>query len=296
MQPLNSLPHRAKSGIDRRRRAIVGALGAGVTALAGGATWAKDVRAIYSLGVFPFLPAVKIGERFAPAALDLGGALGAQIQLRTKDTTAAYSAELVAGTYEIVLVPPFLYVSGHDRQGYRALAQVDRKIRAVLVGREHLAGRRLADLRGETIAIVPLTAAAELLQAALLDEGLADGDGPLIQPHQTKVACLHAVTAGDAAGCAISSVLGQEPRALRKLDLVQIWESRPIGDLVLAVHPRVPAGDAERLRRHVIGWSDTREGQTILRGLSWPRVLGVDDSDFAGVRAISSRLHAGGSG
>lgn len=271
-------------------------MGASATAMAGGVTWAKDARPIYSLGVFPFLPALKLGERFAPAALDLGAALDAQIQLRTKDTAAAYAAQLVAGTYDIVLVPPLLYVDGHERQEYRALAQADRKIRAVLVGRKDLSGRRLADLRGKTIAIVPLTGAAQLLQVALLDEGLANSDGPLIQPYQTKTACLQAVTSGDAAGCVIPSILGHEPRAIRKLDLAQIWESQPIGGLVLAVHPRVPPGDAERLRRRVLGWGDTRQGQAILRGLSWPGVLGVEDGDFDSVRTIWSRLHAGGSG
>jgi phosphonate transport system substrate-binding protein len=296
MPPPNPLPPRTRTGVDRGRRVVVRGLGAGMTTLAGGVVWAGEARPIYSLGVFPFLPALQIGERFAPAALDLGDALDAQIQLRTKDTVADYAAQLAAGTYDIVLVHPFLYLDGHDQQGYRALARADRQVRAVLVGRRHLPARRLTDLRGATIAIVPRTAVAELLRAALLEEGLASGADLRLQPHQTRMACLQAVASGDAVGCVIPSTLSDELPALARLDLVQVWQSGPIGCAVMAVHPRVPAEVAERLRQRMIGWSDTPQGQAILRGLSWPRVLDVADGDFDAVRSIRARLQAGGSG
>lgn len=286
------LPRRSRHG----RRAIVRALGAGTAALAWNAALAQEARPIRSLGVFPYLPALKIGELYAPAALDLGDALDVQIELRTKDTFADYALQLAAGVYDIVVVHPFLYVDGHDRQGYRAVAQVDQELRAVLVGRRHEPVDRLADLRGETIAMVPLTAVAQMLRLAMTEEGLADGTDIRLQPHQTKLSCLQAVAAGDALGCVVPSTLGGRLPDLGKLDLAPIWRSRPIGGSVIAVHPRMQASGAERLRRRLIGWSGTPQGRTILHGLAWPRVRSAEDEDFEPVRAMRARLRAVDSG
>ena len=75
LSPPNPLPPHARAGVDRGRRVVVRALGVGMTALAGGAVWVDEARPIYSFGVFPFLPALKLGERFAPdvALVPIGG-------------------------------------------------------------------------------------------------------------------------------------------------------------------------------------------------------------------------------
>ncbi|MGE3295068.1 MAG: PhnD/SsuA/transferrin family substrate-binding protein [Geminicoccaceae bacterium] len=290
----NPFPQLARAGVDRGRRAIVLALAGGMTAAASRAARAEEARPVYSFGILPFLPALKVGERFAAAAHDLAEALGARIQLCTKDTVEAYAGRLFAGAYDIVLVHPFLYVEGHELQGYRALARADHQIRAVLFGRKQLAGRRLVDLRGETIAIVPLSAATRLLQEALLDRGLADEGVIRLQPRQTRISCLQAVISGEASGCVMSSRLNDVPPAVDRLDLAKLWESRPIGGLVLAAHPRVPVEDVLRLKERILGWNGTSRGKAILHGLSWPRFVGAEDGDFDAVSATLIRLRGGG--
>jgi ABC-type phosphate/phosphonate transport system substrate-binding protein len=169
-------------------------------------------------------------------------------------------------------------------------------VHAVLFGRKQLAGRRLADLRGESIGVVPLTAATRLLQEAMLDQGLAYEDALRLQAYQTRISCLQAVTSGEASGCVISSRLNEVPRAVGRLDLAKLWESRPIGGLVIAVHPRVPVEDALHLKQRILGWDGTSPGKAILRGLSWPRFVGAEDGDFDAIRSMLARLHGEGSG
>jgi len=78
------------------RRTMLRALGATVVSLAAGSARATSQAGICSFGVFPYLPALKIGDLYAPAAVDLGEALGTQIQLQTKDTFEEFADELEA--------------------------------------------------------------------------------------------------------------------------------------------------------------------------------------------------------
>ena len=99
-----------------------------------------------------------------------------------------------------------------------------------------------------------------------------------------------------ALGCVVPSALGGQLPDLGKLDLAPIWRSRPIGGSVIAMHPRMQASGAERLRHQLIGWSGTPHGRAILDGLAWPRVRSAEDGDFKPVRAMRARLRAMGSG
>ena len=278
------------------RRTMLRALGATVVSLAAGSARATSQAGICSFGVFPYLPALKIGDLYAPAAVDLGEALGTQIQLQTKNTFEEFADELEAGSYDFVLVHPFLYLAAQERQGYRPIARIDQQLRAVLVGRSEHPVERLTQLRGETIAMVPLTAVAELLRATALDEGLTIGRDLQLAAHQTKMSCLQSAASGEAVGCVIPSTLGDQLPEVGKLNLVPIWQSEPICSHVVAVHPRMPGAAVERLQQRLIGWTETAAGVDILHRLSWPRLVPATDADFEPIRTLAARLRAASTG
>ena len=127
-------------------------------------------------------------------ALEFGETLGIDIQLRTSETFEKFASELAAGSYDIALAHPFLYVDAHEAQGYEAIASVDQKLRAVIVSRRTQPVGRLAELRGQTLALPPLGAGVSyLLRLAMVEEGLIPDVDLHLRYHRTKVSCLHAV-------------------------------------------------------------------------------------------------------
>ena len=171
---------------------------------------ADSQASVCTFGVFPYVPALKIGELFAPMALEFQAALGVQMQLRTKETFEKFRDELMAGSYDIALVHPFLYLDAHTAKGYAAIARIDQELRAVIVGRGKPV-QSLEELRGETLALPPRgSSVAHLLRLAMLDLGLIEGVDLKLRYFQTKVSCLHAVAAGEAVGCVVPSFLGDQ--------------------------------------------------------------------------------------
>ena len=289
------LPAQNSSIFDRRR--FVAALTAGVAGLATTPLHAASQAGVCTFGVFPYVPALKVGELFAPIALDFGWALGVDIQLRTNETFEKFAGELAEGSYDIALVHPFLYVDAHRVQGYTAIARVDQELRAVIVSRRSQPIDSLAELRGQTLALPPRGAGVSyLLRLAMLEEHLAEGADLRLRHHQTKVSCLHAVAAGEAVGCVVPSFLGDQLHAMSEMQLVPIWQSRPIKSLVVTTHPRLPEPARATLQKRMIGWRDTDGGRKLLAQLSWPGMAAAEDADFDAVRLLVAKLNATASG
>jgi phosphonate transport system substrate-binding protein len=252
---------------------------------------------VCTFGVFPYVPALKIGELFAPMTVEFGTALGVPIQLRTNETFEKFEGELAVGSYDITLVHPFLYVDAHQAQGYRALTRVDQDLRGVIVSRRSRPINSLADLRGEKLALPPRGAGVSyLLRLAMLEENLTVGVDLRLRYHQTKVSCLHAVATGVAVGCVVPSFLGDQLHAISEMQLVPIWQSRSIAGLMFATCPRLPEAARIALAERMIGWQDAESGRALLAQLTWPRLLKAEDADFDAVRLLSAQLNASASG
>jgi ABC-type phosphate/phosphonate transport system substrate-binding protein len=171
------------------------------------------------------------------------------------------------------------------------MARVDQELRAVLLTRDAQELPSLEVLRGQTIALPPhLASVSYLMAVALIEAGLRpDSDVPL-RHYQTKVSCLHAVAAGDAAACVVPSFMLGQLDAMEKMQLHPVWRSFPVSSLLFAAHPRVPAAKRDELARRLIGWRDNERGRAVLAAFGWPGLVPAVDADFADVRALSSRL------
>lgn len=276
-----------------RRKVLLGVATAAGVAWVGALAHADSQGGVCTFGVFPYVPALKIGDMFAPMALDLGRALGTGVQLRTKDTFEKFASELDAGSYDIVLVHPFLYVDAHSKQGYTAIARVDQELRAVIVSRRPEPVASLRDLRGATIALPPkLAGVSYMLRLAMLDAGLRPGADIELRHYQTKISCLHAVAAGDAVGCVIPSFMTDQLEAIGKMQLRPVWQSAPSSSLVVAVHPRLPEVARGKLLKQMMAWRSHDAGRRLLAALAWPGVVSASDQDYDRIRTLTSRLNA----
>ena len=290
-QPLPCLPspppwNRSRPG----RRSFLAALAASATTLAAPSLHAASQAGVCTLGIFPYVPALKIGELFSPMALEFGETLGIDIQLRTSETFEKFASELAAGSYDIALAHPFLYVDAHEAQGYEAIASVDQKLRAVIVSRRTQPVGRLAELRGQTLALPPSGAGVSyLLRLAMVEEGLIPDVDLHLRHHRTKVSCLHAVAAEEAVGCVVPSFLGGQLEAMSEMRLVPIWQSQPIQSIAVTVHPRMPLAARAMLQDRMLGWPASDRGRDLLAHLGWPGMVVATDVDYDGVRRLAAK-------
>jgi phosphonate transport system substrate-binding protein len=252
---------------------------------------ADSAAGVCVLGVCPYLPALNIEKLYALVAAQLAEMLGTAIQLKTKETFEDFNEEVAAGAYDLIVAHPFLYVEASARQGYVPLARVDQQLRAVLLSRDPQPLRSLALLRGQVVAMPPrLSSVSYLMALALIEAGLRpDSDVPL-RHFRTKVSCLHAVAAGDAAACVIPSFMLDQLDSIEKMQLHAVWQSPPVNSLVFAAHPRVPAAQRAELSQRLVGWRGSEHGRAILAAFGWPGLVPAADADFADFRALSSRL------
>lgn len=296
--PPRPCPGPAPAAPPRRRFLLSGLAAAG---LAGSGAAPRPGRAasaagVCAFGVFPYLPALRIEALMGPVALELGRALGTDVQLKSKETFEAFQGELLAGRYDIALVHPFFFVEASARQGYRALARIDEELRAVLLARDPAPLAGLALLRGRTVALPPRLAAVSYLMAAeLIDAGLRPGADLELRYFPDKVSCLHAVATGAAAACALPSfVLSQLPAA--EMRAHPVWRSRPVPNLVVATHPRLPEAGRAALLGRMLGWPGTDAGREVLARLAWPGLTPAGDADYDPIRALAAKLSARAAG
>ena len=253
---------------------------------------------VCTLGVFPYVPALKIGELFSPMALEFGETLGIDIQLRTNETFEKFASELAAGSYDIALAHPFLYVDAHEAQGYEAIASVDQKLRAVIVSRRTQPVGRLAELRGQTLALPPRGAGVSyLLRLAMLEEGLIPGVDLHLRHHQTKVSCLHAVAAEEAVGCVVPSFLGDQLRGDER-DAARADLAEPADPEHRGHRPSAHARRQHAPRSGIACWVGRRQTAGAICSRTWlgPEWCVATDADYDGVRRLAAKLRAAASG
>ena len=77
----------------------------------------------------------------------------------------------------------------------------------------------------------------------------------------------------------------------RSEDLEVVHESSPLPSLVFAAHPRVPAGDRERLQQRILGWEDASGGGEILAAGKWSGFVAARDEDYDPIRRLERERH-----
>lgn len=244
-----------------------------------------DGVADYTFGVFPYLPPLSLDRVFAPVVRNLSEVLGRPVHLRTKETFAAFLAELPRGTYDFAFVHPYFYVAAVDQYAYLPVVRLDEPLTAVVVAREPSPLRALDDLRGRILALPPeLAAVTELMRLELLDADLIPGRDVTLRHFQSKASCLHAIDVGDAAGCGVPRfALRQLPPEETK-NLRIVFESRPVPGVAIVAHQRVPEPVRERLRAAILSWPASDAGRAILAEAEWPGFVAAQNADYDEIR------------
>lgn len=242
----------------------------------------------YVMGVFPHLPPRDLENVFAPMAQDLGKHVGRHVALSSSTTFERFSENLDKQEFDIAFVQPFDYIRMADKFGYRPLATRVEKLAAIVVVKPDSPLTRLAELKGQRIALPPESSAVSLLFLGQLRANKIDPDKDVkLSRHRSHVSCMQQVIIGEADACVTAAPALRFFKEKMHADFKIIAQSREIPHTLFTVHPRVPKKDREALRARILGWDKTDEGKELLaRGQLTPFVP-ISDTDYNIVRQLS---------
>ena len=213
----------------------------------------------------------------------MSAATGIPLRFATASRISPFHDRVLAGDYDFVFLNSLMYREGHERLGYRALARVNATTRGVLVTRQ--AGpRRLTELADKVLAFpAPTAVATVLIRADLKAAGVPYHYGYL-GSHESVY---RAVVAGEyVAGAGVDRTLTQLPSAMRR-QLRVLHRSDPFVSHVIAVHPRVPAAEAQRLQQALLAAHTSDVARPLLKPLGFDRLVAVSKRDLDAMRRLA---------
>lgn len=265
------------------RRHLLGRLAGGLVAASLPRLAASDAPASQPVrfGVFPYLPALEIGRQFGRMASAFATVLERPVSLQTKSGFPAFRAALREASYDIALLHPFLYADAVSTQDYRPLARLKEDLAGVIVGTRERKISRFRDLLGETIAVPPpLSAVSQLVKQELRQAGLDGPGGVTLAYHRTKTACIHAVVAGKAAGCAVPGFVLGQLAAFAPVALEAKFQTTAIAGILFVGHGRLGDSQLALLQRTMLGWDQSPEGRRLLEGPGWSGIGPIEPGQY----------------
>ena len=233
-----------------------------------------------TFGVFPFLSARMVVQRFAPVQAALAMASSLPVQLRTAASYASFAGALASAGYDIVLVHPFDYASATSH-GYLPLAGMADRIHGRFFVREFSPYRQLADLKGQVVALPPADSAqARLGRHALLQAGLVPGRDVRVEHRKNQESCLQQLLHSATAACFtaeryLAVMPGEPAQGLR-----DVGQTEALPGLLFMAHQRLPLATRERLAAEIISWKSSEAGQGILRAANFGEFAAVNVADY----------------
>ncbi len=248
------------------------------------------------MGIFPRRPISVTYRYFKPLADQLSRHLGEPVTLAIPRDFQTFWHGVLAGRYDIVHYNQYHYIVSHKLLGYRILVTNieygSRNISGVLMVKKGKHITKLEDLRGKTIifgggrqAMASYIAPTMMLKRA----GLVAGKDYQERFANNPPSAVIAVYTGIADAGGSGNVVLQMKSVRSHIDTSKIHPvavSTPFIHLAWAVHPRVDAKKAMRIRRFMLSLSSNTKGRAILHAAALNGFYPATDKDFDKVRRI----------
>lgn len=237
----------------------------------------------YLFGVVPQYSPQQSALRWQPLLDFLGGVTDANLRFATASQISGFTERVLSGTYDFIYVDPLMYLQAHKTMGYRALARDEAVSHGLLVVRND-GPHSLAAIAGRSIAFpAPASLGATLLVRAELQRADINYGLAYLGSHESVY---RAVIAGQyIAGGGVIGTLAQLPAPLRA-QLRVLHRTPPFTGHLIAVHPRVPAPIAARVRQELLRLHASPTTQPLLEQLRFRRLVPVTAGDLAGIDRI----------
>jgi phosphonate transport system substrate-binding protein len=251
----------------------------------------------YKLGIFPYLPARQLEGLFSPIAALFGEELDREVQFKSSLSYEIFMENLRTREYDVAFVQPFDYVTIARPAGYVPLASPDKPLSAIIIVRSDSPIASLDDLRGKVLALPPKVAAvSHMIKSHLNKNGLVPGRDVSVLHRKSFSSCMHHVLIdeADACGTALPALRFFTEKMKTKMKIIDSTATIP--SAVFVVHKDIPDAHREKLLSVIVGFSETRTGQTLLEKGKLQRFRPISDQEYDIVREfekynIQSRSH-----
>lgn len=207
----------------------------------------------YTLGIFPYIPLMRLEGTFAPLAAELGRALGRDMHFSSAENFEKFMDRLRNKEFDIAYIQPFDYIRIAKGAGYVPVARRREPLFAVFVVRKGSPFTALDDLKGKVIGMPPREGAmTHLGTTALIKAGLEPGKDITIKYAKEHHSCLQHLAIGEVDACVTS------PAPLQAFDsklqqTYRVLDRTPtIPPALFVVHKRVPKRERNIIRKTLL--------------------------------------------
>ena len=247
---------------------------------------ASSAEPVYSVGVVPQFDARRIHSSWAPLIQEVSRLSGVELRLVGSHSIPAFESQLAGGEFDFAYMNPYHLVKANEVQGYEPLVRDGaNSLYGIIVVRKDSQFQTLEDLRDQVIAFpAPNALGAALIPRAELTEKFKIPFAPRYVKSHSSV-YLNVVLGQAAAGGGVQKTFAQQPDAIKN-QLRVIYETTRVAPHPVAVHPRVPADVAQRVREAFQSLGTTTAGRTLLAAVPITEIGPATLADYAPLKRM----------
>ncbi|HQS98897.1 MAG: ABC transporter substrate-binding protein [Hydrogenophilales bacterium 16-64-46] len=238
-----------------------------------------------SFGVFPNLSARQVVEIYRPLARALEKSLKREVVIYSARDFRTFAQRTARGEYDILLTAPHLAWLARQDAGYRPLLKYATPTHGLLVVHKDSALLTPEALRGKTLARADALAVTVLaIQSDLAARGLRAGiDYQLRDAGTHNNAVMQVINKRtDAAALGLHPYLLLAPDLRARLRV--LIESPPVSSLMYLTHPRLRDSEARAIRKAMLAFAASAEGQTFMKRGGYGGYAAVDGRELRAFR------------
>jgi phosphonate transport system substrate-binding protein len=248
----------------------------------GGASFASPAET-YTFGVVPQFEQRQLLTTWKPLLEELQRRTGLSFRLASVPTIPAFEVEFSRGSYDFVYMNPYHFLKANTSQGYVPIVRDRAPLQGILVVRRDSGIQSPAELDGRTVAFpAPNALGASLLMRADLARVHQVDVAPLyVKTHNSVY--LHVIKGLAEAGGGVGKTLTEQEQPIRD-SLRILYVTRDMPSHPVAVHPRVPKADAEKVRAALLALAAEPEGAALLARIPMKRPFAAAMDDYEVMR------------
>lgn len=210
------------------------------------------------VGVFPYLSTRAILGVYHPLQQYLEAQLQRPVIIVTAPDMRTFVERTQAGAYPFVVTAPHFARLAQQDAGYRPLLRAKRDLVGVVLVADGSAIRRLADLRGKTVATPDSLAIITQLGLGLLEEqGLVPGRDVTMEEMPSHNSAVLAVKQGAVAAAIVSATAFMQMTSEQKAGVRVLGQTAQVPHVMLLARRDMPARDVDRFVHLVQAFVET---------------------------------------
>jgi phosphonate transport system substrate-binding protein len=235
----------------------------------------------YTVGVVPQFDVRSLYAIWQPILGYLSEVTDIQLKLKGAPSIPKFENSFSAGEYDLAYMNPYHLLVAHKAQGYEPLVRdVGRQLYGIIVVAKDSPIEKIEDLAGKVIAFpAPNALGAALIPRAEFARKFKIEIDPRYVLSHSSVYLNVALGQADAGGGVQKTLEQQKPAVRNKLRV--LYETSKVAPHPIAIHPRVPSADREKLRAAFLAFGATETGRRFLAKVPIKQIGAASLADYA---------------